>query len=325
MRRTGALAMALALGLGVGGVGCGGDSGNGDSGNGGGGPERSPTTAPPTTGSAPSAAELCGARLASDAPAVASDDLTELSGLAASRTQPGVLWAHNDSGGEPEVFALGTDGADRGRFPLDGAEAVDWEDMALATGEGGDVLVFGDIGDNDAERDEVALYRVPEPDLATVAPGTSLTGVEAVPLTYADGPRNAEALLADPVTGDLFVVQKRLAGGPVPVYRVPAGTAGGEAVVMEEAGEAALGIGEIVTGGDVSADGSVVALRTYGGLFLWDRAPDQTVPEALAGEPCRAPTTLERQGEAVAVDPDGRGYVTVGEGEHPAVNTARLG
>lgn len=37
--------------------------------------------------------------------------LDECSGLAASRSQPGVLWAHNDHGGETEVIAFYDDGS----------------------------------------------------------------------------------------------------------------------------------------------------------------------------------------------------------------------
>ena len=42
-----------------------------------------------------------------------------------------------------------------------------------------------------------------------------MADVEALTLTYADGPRDAEALLADPVSGDLFVVSKQLVGRPL--------------------------------------------------------------------------------------------------------------
>ena len=64
--------------------------------------------------------------------------LVEASGLVASRAQPGLLWAHNDSGGAPEVFAIGEDGSDRG-WSVAGAAARDWEDMAAGPGpaEGG--------------------------------------------------------------------------------------------------------------------------------------------------------------------------------------------
>src|SRR5215203_199828 len=106
------------------------------------------------------AAELCArARPVAPAPAVA------------TRDHPGVLWAHDDSGGPAAVVAIGPDGADLGTYPLDGAEATDWEDVALAPGPDGaaDLLVVGDIGDNGAGRDHVTLVVAPEPTPAPPA------------------------------------------------------------------------------------------------------------------------------------------------------------
>ena len=54
----------------------------------------------------------------------------EASGLAASRRTDGLIWTHNDSGGEPVLFALGTDGALRGKVRLEGVTNEDWEDLA---------------------------------------------------------------------------------------------------------------------------------------------------------------------------------------------------
>ena len=313
---------------------CGGDGGeDGRAGDGAGGDTAAATTAPGGTGGV-TAADLCGgATLVEPAPAVAAADASEVSGAAASRRHPGVVWVHDDSGGAAEVFAVGADGADLGRYPVAGAEARDWEDMAIGPGAAGDALWLGDIGDNDSERSSVVVYRVPEPAALAAPPGGTaapLDGAEAFALTYADGPRDAEALLADPRTGDLFVLDKDLAGGPVGAYRLPAGSPAapaatpGAPLAMARVAEVGLPGGEIVTGASASPDGALLAVRTYTGVYLWDRGPDQTVAEALAGEPCAAPSTLERQGESIAVLPDGRGYVTVSEGEHPPLNAYRL-
>jgi hypothetical protein len=283
-------------------------------------PTTSTSTAEPPM--APTAADLCsGAQPVSPAPTVASPDLVETSGLAASRRIDGVLWAHNDSGGSAEVFAVGLDGADRGRYPVDGADALDWEDMALGPGPGGeDHLYLGDIGDNASHRRQVVVYRALEPDEGA----GGISEVDALPLTYGDGARDAETLLADPLTGDLFVVSKQWDGTAAGIYRVPADTPADSPLVMERAGDVASTAGQLVTGGDISADGRLVALRTYGGVLLWDRQPDQTVAEALAASPCSAPQVAEAQGEAVAFLPDGQGYVTISEGAHPPVNQFRL-
>lgn len=88
--------------------------------------------------------------------------------------------------------------------------------------------------------------------------------------------------------------------------------------------EASGPAGQLVTGGDVSPDGSLVALRTYGQVLVWDRAPGQSVADALAGRACQAPAPAELQGEALAFTPDGRGYATLSEGVNPALNRFHL-
>jgi hypothetical protein len=320
-----AVAVAVAACSGGGGKGDGGDDAAGEGGGGGSTTSAAPattTTVPPVT-----AAELCAhAELGDSPPAVAQPDLTEISGVAASRQSPGVLWMHNDSGGDPEVFAVGVDGAPRGDYALEGAEARDWEDIALGPGpdEGVDDLYLADIGDNTSERSNITVYRVPEPAVpAGDAGDQSLTGVESMTLTYADGARDAETLLSDPVTGDLFVVSKQWDRQPAGVYRIPAGTADGASLVMERVADAGVPLGELATSGDISADGSLIAIRTYQSVLLWDRAPGQTVDQALADEPCKAAATSELQGEAIAFLPES-GYVTVSEGQSPPINRFAL-
>jgi hypothetical protein len=44
----------------------------------------------------------------------------ETSGLAVSHRTPGLFWTHNDSGGEPVLFALNADGSRRGQIRVEG-------------------------------------------------------------------------------------------------------------------------------------------------------------------------------------------------------------
>jgi hypothetical protein len=290
------------------------------------------STTTTAAGAGLTAAELCAdAVLDPDSPPVAEADLTETSGLAASRRNDGVLWMHNDSGGDPEVFAVGLDGAARGRYALEGAEATDWEDMALGPqapgGDGADRLYLGDIGDNNSQRDDVTVYRVAEPTVAAGDAGDQALGdVQPLTLTYADGARDAETLLADPVTGDLFIVSKQWDGAPAGVYRIPADVPVDPATptAMERVADAAVPDGELATSGDISADGSLIAIRTYQSVLLWERAPGETVGEALTGDPCKAAATSELQGESLAILPEGDGYVTVSEGRDSPIHRFAL-
>ena len=77
--------------------------------------------------------------------------LSEVSGLASSIRNPGLLWAHNDSGNRPEVFLI-DDKCDIKRIVvLDGIKNRDWEDIAVGPGPDStkSYVYVGDIGDND--------------------------------------------------------------------------------------------------------------------------------------------------------------------------------
>jgi hypothetical protein len=223
---------------------------------------------------------------------IACDALKEASGLAASRANPGVLWAHNDSGDKPRVFALGPQGEHLGIYMLIGAQSVDWEDMAVGPGPlpGRAYLYLADIGDNLARREAKVIYRVPEPKVsAGQAPiESALAGAEAIQLRYPDRPRNAETLLVDPTNGDLYIVTKQ--EETVWLYRAAYPQPNDRVLTMEDCGRLAL---SGVVGGDVSPDGSAILLKTYAALYLAHREPGERLDAALI----RAYFTLSEERE----------------------------
>ncbi|WCB95429.1 hypothetical protein DSM104299_04173 [Baekduia alba] len=269
-------------------------------------------TRPAAAKPAPAVPVLCGPLRARVAGRVDAPEATELSGLARSATQPGVLWAHNDSGDRARVFALRTDGSLIASLDVPGAEATDWEDIAI--GPGGDLLL-GDIGDNDAERADVSVYRVPEPKLAAkpsaTAPATRYT------LTYPDGAQNAETLIADPRTGEIVIVTKAFSGRSG-VYA--ASVRGATTQTLRRVGTIELGLGGLATAGDVSTDGRIVAVRTYTALSVWKRRPGVSLARTIVdGDRCTGQVALGRegQGEALALAADGRSFFTAPEGAAP--------
>lgn len=263
---------------------------------------------------------------------IAEPRVMELSGLVGSRQWSDVLWGHNDSGGAPELYAFAEDGTSLGSYPLAGAQAIDWEDMAAGPDETGttDVLYVGDIGDNDAVRPTVTVYRVHEPgEIPGSAPAGPLTEVDAIELRYPDGPSDAEALLIDPRTGDLVIVTKSVLGASRILTAEASALVEGPPVELIDAGALDVPLpprpgsgfpGTMVTGGDVSPDGSIVLLRTYRSVLAFERGERQSLAEALLGEPCFAPQAEEEQGETVAFTGDGSAYVTASEGAHVAIH-----
>ena len=65
----------------------------------------------------------------------------------------------------------------------------------------------------------------------------------------------------------------------------------------------------------MSADGALIAVRTYETIWVWPRPPDRSVAESLLSDPCQADSAQEIQGEAVAFR-DGL-LVTGSEGANP--------
>lgn len=138
-------------------------------------------------------------------------ELRESSGVAASTRNAGLLWTHNDSGNRPVVYGVRHDELEDGivaRISLDGASAMDWEDIALGPcpwSSPGSCLYVADIGDNFRRRSSVAVIVFEEP--VVKVGGGSEPGVEwsEASLRYPDGPVNAEGLAVTDA-GDLIVV-----------------------------------------------------------------------------------------------------------------------
>ena len=216
--------------------------------------------------------------------------MREISGLVPAADGQ-TWWALNDSGNPPDLYRLDARGTVQQRVRVLGVRNDDWEDLAVAPCPqgGGRCLVVGDIGDNLRQRPEVRLVFVPEP-----AVGDTVVRPRAVwPLRYADGPRDAEALLVHPRTGTVFVVTKGRQTDAV-VYRVPPG--GGTAVRSAILRPGPVPIEDQITGGAADPTGRWVALRTYRELWL------ATWPDALAGHWRHVDLgpLAEPQGESVA-------------------------
>jgi hypothetical protein len=254
-----------------------------------------------------------------DAFVPASAGVVEASGLVASATHDGVLYAHNDSGDVARFFAIGPRGEDRGTYVLPRASAVDWE--AMARGPCADAtkscLYFGDVGDNQEVRRTYTVHRVEEP--ATLSAGEHDVMFETFSFTYPDGSHNAEALLVHPTTGVVTVVTK--SGRNTAAYEMPLPLRAGATVTLVGPQPVVVsGLVALVTGGDVHPAGSSVLLRTYTGVWLYPIASGQTAAQALGQQPCELPTPGEQQGETITWARDGKAYLTLSEGAGQTVH-----
>ena len=237
---------------------------------------------------------------------VALADLSEASGIAIGEAPANRLWMHNDSG-QPVLFVVDPAGKPAGRITLSGASVEDWE--AIASGPCGksSCLFVGDIGDNDAKRPRITIYRVVEPSQANGS-----VKAEAFHASYPDGPHDAEALLASP-DGTLFIVTKGETG-PVAVYKFPRELQSGSTMKLERVGKALVEKARgntRITDGAFSADGRWVVLRTNDTLTFY-RSDEFTKGAFRESHRVSLSALKEPQGEAVAF---GRGATVYLGGE----------
>gem|GEM_PF-1417321 len=248
--------------------------------------------------------------LASYGPAIdlgslAGTEVRESSGLAASRRYPGLLWPHNDSGNPPMIYATDRLGRSIARVDVLGAPNIDWEDVACGPGH---AIWIGDIGNNSLSRNDLAVYRIEEPALDPAASGQILSATATrFPFAYPDGSHNAETLLVDPMTGELFVATKAT-NGASGVYRFPMPLTPGIPTTLQRIAtvtfSSPVSLGRLATGGDISIDRSKLVIRSYLLAYEWPIAAGQSLAQALA-EVSKTYTLLYSQGEAICYGPQG--------------------
>ena len=250
---------------------------------------------------------------------IRSELVREASGIVASRQNPGVLWVHNDSGDAPQLFAINDKAEFLGICRLRGAKARDWEDIAVGPGHDPNrqYLYVGDIGDNRGVYPDVTIYRVVEPEIDPAVPfsPTTIGPPDAIRLTYPDGPRDAETLLLDPLTRDIYIVSKRDFSSKV--YRAPYPQSTREPTRMERVATLPWGL---AVAGDVSPDGRRVIVRGMFNASLWDRPAGEPLWHAFSGKQATLPLLHEPQGEGICFDARGLGYFTIGEQGFPPLH-----
>ncbi|MGW7414109.1 WD40 repeat domain-containing protein, partial [Streptomyces sp. NPDC054863] len=225
--------------------------------------------------------------------------ITESSGLAASRAHPGVYWTHNDQDG-PYVYAVDSkSGETVARITMRGVGRP--RDMeAVSVGPDGSVYV-GDIGDNlGGKWDHVWIYKFPEPKVLK----DRTVDTAQYDVKYADGARNAEALMVHPKTGRVYIGSKEEEG---------AGLYEGPARLSTKGTNTFRKVSGVpwVTDGAFSPDGKRLVLRSYLGAQEYDW---KTGGRDL-GEGRPLGIGYRGQSESVTFAPDGKSMLFGAEGE----------
>ena len=237
----------------------------------------------------------------------------EISGIAASKLQPDVLWTHDDRGNGPYLIAMRKSGQLVQHYFVLGASNADWEDIAYGPGPepGRGYLYLGDIGDNDATRATYTIYRVPEPQVPT-RPGTVVfVRAEAFTVRYPSGSRNSEALFVDPQDGTPYIVNKE-GGKTSDAWRVP--------MPLKTSVQTLVHVAKIAVGdakfsaADTSPDGRRIYLRNSNFVYYYERKLGQSVAQALTTAPCNVWAGGQGNAEALAISADGLSMIATSEG-----------
>lgn len=254
----------------------------------------------------------------------------ETSGLAISHRTPGLLWTHNDSGGDPILFALNADGTLRGKVRVAGVKNTDWEEVASFELDGKAWLLAADMGDNFAARSSLVLHVLPEPDAAQLQPDRELeiSPAYSIHFIYEDGARDAESLAVDVRERAIYILSKR---EEIPrLYRLPlaAAPAGQPAaarflcLVPHLPQPTALqrsvrlptqGFLGWPTAMDFSHDGTTALVLVYEQPLLFPRRANESWVDALAREPIKLAPHQLPQAEAACFSTDDRSIYVASE------------
>ncbi|MFS8199395.1 WD40 repeat domain-containing protein [Streptomyces sp. CWNU-52B] len=229
--------------------------------------------------------------------------ITESSGLAASRAHPGIYWTHNDSDDGAFLYAVDSrSGKTVATVTMSGVgRPRDVE--AISIGPDGHLYV-GDIGDNlGGKWDHVWIYELPEPkELKDQTVRATQYDVK-----YADGARDAEALMVHPKTGRVYIISKNEEGGGL--YEGPAELSASGTNTFERTADIDLW----ATDAAFSPDGKQLAVRGYfnGLAYEWNNGK----PKRQG----RLSVPLQGQGESVTYTPDGSTLLYGSEGAGSSV------
>lgn len=249
--------------------------------------------------------------------------IDEMSGLAKSRRFDDVYWMHNDSGGSARLFPADSDGriifpaylsgsfygeeveSGKQRWPGLGIEVaanIDWEDIAVDD----DYLYIAEMGNNGNSRRDLGVYVVPEPNPRQVS---STRALKFVPVAYPaqrsfSAERwhyDSEAIFVD--DGTLYFLTKHRQPGKIDqwergtvLYRLESMEPGQVNPLQRvDANERVT----VVTGADLSPDGTRLAVLCYLDLWIFERPREDG--RWLSGDAYRVSLDLGHTGQAEAV------------------------
>ncbi len=230
----------------------------------------------------------------------------EASGISDSYSNPGFLWVELDSGNPPALYLLKHNGAHGKSIFLKGASNRDWEDLVVANGPVASkkYIYIGDIGDNKLAYSQYSIYRLPEP----LGAADSVSNFARIDFKYPDGPHDAEAMLVDGVTKDIYIITKRDQYSKVYKLSYPQDTSGMNmaSFVMD------LPYKGVVSAAMASSQNELL-VKTYSSIYYYKRKNGEAIDHTLRQSYQSLPYQVEAQGESICFANDNTGFYTLSE------------
>jgi len=254
---------------------------------------------------------------------IESSEITESSGIVASKCQEDVFWTHNDSGDAAFIFALNQKGKKLGTWKVSGAANKDWEGIAtfqdVKTGKC--LLYIGDIGNNERLKSELTIYRVAEPTVSDADKDSSKKNpsetetAEAIKFEYPETRHDAETLLVHPQSGDIYILSKRFSGA-AGVYKLAANFSLEKPNTLKKIADFSVPAvpNGLLTGGDISPDGMRVVVCDYFSAYeiVLPKAA-KSFDDIWTEKPLIVELGEREQGEAVAYSANGKSIFATSE------------
>ena len=236
---------------------------------------------------------------------VAPGFVDEASGIADSYTNSGYLWVELDSGNPPVLRLLKHDGSAGKTVILIGATNRDWEDLVLSSGpeDGKKYIYVGEIGDNNLQYPQYSIYRLIEPAVNK----DSISDFDRIDFVYPDGPHDAEAMVIDSGSKDIYIITKRDQVSKIYKLSYP------QSVHSTMTAEFVM---DLPYRGVVSAAYSAqheILVKTYSNVYYYKGKVGESVKEILTHSSQSLPYQVEAQGEAICFANNGSGFYTLSE------------
>lgn len=243
------------------------------------------------------------------------DQISEASGIAASRHLKDAVWLHNDSGDSARLFLVGLDGKTRAVVTLNIERPVDWEDMCSFEVDGEKWLLIGDTGDNQRIRSrterscELLLIKEPEIKAGDVSPVVVKADVVSrIAFQFPDGPEDCESLAVDTEEKEILLLTK-CAPQRCKLFRLPLSIKAGRQQLMAEP-VASVAV-PFATSMDVAANNrSLVIVNMFSGAMIrrgkgesWSAACQKPITVlTLPAQPQCETVCFDSSGKAVLVN-----------------------